>query len=146
MNERERVVAVSGGFDPVHVGHLKMFEAARALGDKLLVILNSDKFLMEKKGFVFMPFEERKEILEGIRFVDEVAECIDRDHTVCETLKWLRPKVFANGGDRDGTEKIPEVHVCRAYGIEMVFGVGGGKVQSSSALARSARNRRGWYV
>uniref|UniRef100_A0A7C3SR27 Cytidyltransferase n=1 Tax=Dictyoglomus turgidum TaxID=513050 RepID=A0A7C3SR27_9BACT len=130
---RKIIVAVSGGFDPVHVGHIRYFKEAKKLGDKLIVILNSDRFLMKKKGYVFMPFKERKEILESIKWVDKVIPAIDKDQTVCKTLAKLKPDIFAKGGDRT-LENIPEKEVCEKLGIKMVFGVGGGKIQSSSWL------------
>lgn len=130
----ERVVAVSGGFDPLHVGHLRMIQAARKLGTRLIVIVNRDEFLMRKKGYVFMPLDERMEILRGLRDVDEVVAAVDSDQTVCETLRRVKAHVFANGGDRRSEAEIPEATVCRELGIEMVFNVGGGKVQSSSEL------------
>ena len=135
-----KIVVVSGGFDPVHVGHIRYFRAAKQLGDELVVILNSDKFLMKKKGFVFMPFNERKEILEAFACVDRVIPCLDKDQTVCKTLEELRPDIFANGGDRF-LENIPEVDVCRRLGIEMIFNVGGKKIQSSSDLAAKLAGR-----
>jgi len=135
-----KIVVVSGGFDPVHVGHIRYCRAAKQLGDELVVILNSDKFLMKKKGFVFMPFNERKEILEAFACVDRVIPCLDKDQTVCKTLEELRPDIFANGGDRF-LENIPEVDVCRRLGIEMIFNVGGKKIQSSSDLAAKLAGR-----
>jgi D-beta-D-heptose 7-phosphate kinase/D-beta-D-heptose 1-phosphate adenosyltransferase len=130
-----KTVAVSGGFDPIHIGHIRMFRDAKKLGDRLLVILNSDKFLKEKKGFIFMPFKERKEIIESIRYVDKVVPCFDKDDTVCNTLSSLKPDVFANGGDRK-EGNVPEKPICEKYGIEMVYNVGGNKIQSSSWLTR----------
>lgn len=132
----ERLVAVSGGFDPLHVGHLRMIQAAKRLGTRLVVVVNGDEFLMRKKGYAFMPLEERMEILRGLRDVDEVVAAVDSDQTVCETLRLVRPHVFANGGDRRDEAEIPEARVCRELGIEMVFNVGGGKVQSSSDLVQ----------
>ena len=129
------IVAVSGGFDPIHIGHIRYFKAAKKLGDKLVVILNSDKFLKRKKGFVFMPFKERKEVIEAIKGVDEVMECIDKDQSVCKTLTELKPDIFAKGGDRIASN-ILEKTVCERLGIKMVFRVGGGKVQSSSELLK----------
>jgi len=133
----QKIVAVSGGFDPVHVGHLRLFKEARKLGDKLIVFLNQDHFLMNKKGFVFMPFEERKEILENFSVVDEVLPVIDSDVTVCETLKKYKPDIFANGGDRH-EKTTPEYDTCNELGIEMCFRVVG-QIQSSSKLVKNAK-------
>ena len=140
------VVAVSGGFDPVHVGHVRLFREAKKLGDELVVILNNDNWLKRKKGFVFMPQAERKEIIGAIRFVDRVVfsghSVRFTDRSVCAELKNIRPDIFANGGDRtvqDAKKKNsslnPEADLCRKLGIKMVFNVGrGGKMQSSSWL------------
>ena len=137
MNRTECVV-VSGGFDPIHVGHLRMFTEASELAPRLIVIINSDNFLIEKKGYVFMPIAERMEIIEGFAVIDKVVESIDEDLTVCKTLQWLTReeniKIFANGGDRNSTDSIPETDVCRENKIAMKFNVGGGKIQSSSSL------------
>ncbi len=137
MNRAECIV-VSGGFDPIHVGHLRMFKEASELAPKLIVIVNNDNFLIEKKGYVFMPITERIEIIEGFGVVDMVVESVDKDLTVCETLQWLAKKeniiIFANGGDRNNTDAIPEADVCRENKIAMKFNVGGGKIQSSSSL------------
>jgi cytidyltransferase-like protein len=137
MNRAECIV-VSGGFDPIHVGHLRMFKEASELAPKLIVIVNNDNFLIEKKGYVFMPIAERIEIIEGFGVVDMVVESVDKDLTVCETLQWLAKKenviIFANGGDRNNTDAIPEADVCRENKIAMKFNVGGGKIQSSSSL------------
>ena len=131
-------VVVSGGFDPIHVGHLRMFKEASELAPKLIVIVNNDNFLIEKKGYVFMPIAERLEIIEGFGVVDMVVESIDKDLTVCKTLQWLAKKenlkIFANGGDRNNTDSIPEANVCRENKIRMKFNIGGGKIQSSSSL------------
>ncbi len=139
-----KTIVVSGGFDPVHVGHLEMLENAKKLGNHLIVILNSDRFLKEKKGFVFMKYKERKKILKGFSCVDEVIKCIDRDNTVCATLKMLSDKnkvdIFANGGDRKAISDIPEYEICKNNNIEMVFDVGGDKIQSSSDLTKQFTN------
>ena len=131
-------VVVSGGFDPVHIGHLRLFIQAKKLGDHLTVILNSDNFLMKKKGFLFMPFEERKEILMGFSAVDKVLQSIDIDHTVIKSIEKLAEEdaidIFANGGDRKNIKDIPEYEICKRHDIEMVFDIGGGKIQSSSNL------------
>jgi len=138
MAQRPIVVAVSGGFDPVHIGHVRMFEEAKKLGDRLVVILNNDNWLMLKKGVVFMPQDERREVISGFRAVDEVmltSHASDAtDMTVCDALRTLKPDVFANGGDR-GATNTPEVRLCDELGIRLAWNVGaGGKVNSSSWL------------
>lgn len=135
---KKKTVVVSGGFDPLHIGHVLMFKEAKKLGDELLVILNNDNWLMKKKGYVFMPEKERKGILESIRFVDRVVLSSHpknpKDMSVCRELSKLKPDIFANGGDRK-KDNIPEVGVCEDIGCKMVFSVGkGGKIQSSSWL------------
>lgn len=142
--KKPRWVAVSGGFDPLHVGHVRMFKAAKKLGDKLVVILNNDNWLKSKKGFAFMPEMERKEILESFSFIDKVVltehKPNDSDRSVVRSLSKIKPAIFANGGDRkpDG-DPVPEVEVCIKLGIKMVYNVGhGGKVQSSSWMIREA--------
>ena len=135
--KKEVWVAVSGGFDPIHVGHTRLFKEAKKLGDKLVVILNNDNWLMKKKGYVFMPEKERKEVLESMRVVDKV---VLTDHPkdpeyrhVANTLRKVKPDVWANGGDKGVTNEF-EVTACKEIGCKMVAGVGGGKVQSSSWL------------
>ncbi|OHA66513.1 MAG: hypothetical protein A3D64_01240 [Candidatus Wildermuthbacteria bacterium RIFCSPHIGHO2_02_FULL_49_9] len=132
------IVAVSGGFDPIHIGHIRLMEAAKKLGDELVVILNNDHWLKKKKRFIFMPQQERKEILEALKWVDRVVltahKASPKDMSVCSELRKIRPNIFANGGDRT-YKNIPETQVCKEIGCKMVFGVGrGGKVQSSSRL------------
>lgn len=139
-----KTVLVSGGFDPVHVGHLNLFEEAKKLGDHLIIILNNDNFLLKKKGFVFMPAEERKEIILGFTCVDEVIESIDKDQTVTKTIEKIASQrkidIFANGGDRKKLEDIPEYEVCKKNNIKLFFDVGGGKIQSSSDLTSKFQN------
>ncbi len=135
---------VSGGFDPIHIGHVRMFERARKLGDKLVVVINNDNWLMNKKGFVFMPEKERREIIGMFPFVDKVvltSHAIgDKDRSVCREIAKLKPAIFANGGDRkpDG-DPVPEVDLCKKLGIKLIYNIGaGGKVQSSSWMIRDA--------
>ncbi|HYE22278.1 MAG TPA: adenylyltransferase/cytidyltransferase family protein, partial [Verrucomicrobiae bacterium] len=94
-NNRQTIVAVSGGFDPIHFGHVRMFKEAKSLGDKLVVILNNDNWLRKKKGYVFMPEKERKEVIESIRYVDEVVITKHKpdtdDMSVVEALKTVKP-------------------------------------------------------
>ena len=133
----KKVVAVSGGFDPMHIGHVRMIQNSAEIGD-VLVIVNSDDWLERKKGYVFMPFEERAEILSAIKGVTAVVAVDDTDNTVCEALKKYKPDCFANGGDRK-QKNTPEMTVCEELGIEMLWSMGGGKIQSSSWLVSDAR-------
>ena len=132
LNNTGRTVAVSGGFDPVHVGHIRMIQEAAQYGD-VIVILNSDDWLMRKKGYVFMSWTERAEILSSIKGVIKVVPVDDSDGTVCEALRREKPNCFANGGDR-GNTNTPEVKVCDELGISLIWSTGGGKIQSSSDL------------
>ena len=132
-----KTIAVSGGFDPVHVGHVRMIQEAAKHGD-VIVIANSDDWLSRKKGYVFMPFEERAEILSCFKGVTRVLEAKDSDNTVCETLRELQPDIFENGGDRK-SDNTPEMDLCGDLGIEMMWNIGGGKIQSSSDLVRNSK-------
>lgn len=141
-DNKKILVAVSGGFDPIHIGHVRMFQEAKKLGDELVVILNNDNWLRKKKGYCFMDQQERKEIIEGIRGVDRVVFTEHpenpTDMSVCAELRKIKPNIFANGGDRVA-DNVPEVAVCREINCEMVFKTGhGGKVQSSSWLIKKA--------
>jgi D-beta-D-heptose 7-phosphate kinase/D-beta-D-heptose 1-phosphate adenosyltransferase len=145
---------VSGGFDPVHIGHVRLFKEARKLGNELWVILNNDNWLIAKKGFVFMPEQERKEILEAIKWIDYVFitehDSNPSDMSVCKDLEKLAKYykdelkfdlLFCNGGDRK-EGNVPEYELCEQCGITMMFGLGGEKIQSSTKLARKATNSR----
>lgn len=141
--KKSKTVAVSGGFDPLHIGHVRMFKNAKKLGNKLIIILNNDNWLKTKKGFVFMSQEERKEIIESFEIVDDVVitehKINDNDRSVCRELEKIKPDIFANGGDRKNENDIPEAAICKKFNIEMVFNVGvGGKIQSSSWLVDGA--------
>ena len=130
-------VMVSGGFDPIHIGHVRMIqEAAREFGD-VIVAVNSDDWLLRKKGYVFMPFEERAEIVASIHGVTKVVAFDDADNTACDAIRAHKPTFFANGGDRT-TENTPEQEVCKELGVQMVWSVGGGKIQSSSDLVNGS--------
>ena len=135
MKKRPVTVAVSGAFDPIHVGQVRYIREAAKLGDRLVVILNNDDFLLRKKGFVFMPFQERKEILENVKGVDEVVASVDEDQTVCKTLELVKPDIFAKGGDYTGPENIPEAETCRKIGCKLITNVGGQKIHSNSELS-----------
>jgi glycerol-3-phosphate cytidylyltransferase len=132
-----KIVAVAGGFDPVHIGHLRNIQQAKKLGDKLIVILTTDNQLVKKKGYYFMSYEERKEILENIHGVDLVVPNIDSDITCNESLEYYGPDIFAKGGDRT-QDNMPYIEktVCAKIGCKIVYGVGGEKIQSSSSIVK----------
>lgn len=135
---KHETIAISGGFDPIHVGHLHMIKEASKHGS-VIVILNSDAWLEQKKGYVFMPFKERKAILEEFESVHHVVEVDDSDGTVCAALDQLRPCYFGNGGDRV-SDNVPEVKFCKRYGIGLRWNLGGDKIQSSSKLVTHAKD------
>ncbi|MBI4435508.1 adenylyltransferase/cytidyltransferase family protein [Candidatus Uhrbacteria bacterium] len=149
-----KIVCVSGGFDPIHVGHVRLIQEAAALGDELVVIINNDHWLRKKKGYVFMSQDQRREIIEAIRGVSRVVftthEPGFEDRSVCRELREIRPDIFAQGGDRDlkdaldpNSSQNPEAKLCAELGIKIVYGVGrGGKVQSSSWLTAEDRDTR----
>lgn len=125
-------VAASGYFNPLHKGHVEYLQRARALGDYLVVIVNSDLQRAIKNSKTFMDEQERMFIVGALKCVDEVFLSIDEDATVCRSLEAVSPNIFAKGGDRFA-EEIPEAEICRRLGIQMIDGLGG-KVQSSSWL------------
>jgi len=137
------VVIISGYWNPVHVGHLDYIEAAKELGGLLIVIINNDGQVKLKGSVPFMSQEDRLRIVSSLRDVDVVVSSIDEDKTVCKTLELIASEykdnlIFANGGD--ATPRIvPETEVCERLGIEMIFGVGGDKVESSSNLISKSR-------
>ena len=149
----KKIVLVSGGFDPLHSGHIQYFKSARELGDELYVAINSDKWLTRKKGQAFMSFAERKSIIENLEMVNEVISFNDEDDTATTAIKQVKernPKariIFANGGDRK-KENVPELN---AEGVEFVFGVGGEhKINSSSTILENwkqpkVQRKWGWY-
>jgi cytidyltransferase-like protein len=145
-----KIVLVTGGFDPIHSGHLAYFQAAKQLGDKLIVGLNSDEWLTRKKGKPFMPMSERFALVSALKIVDEVVVYNDNDGSSCDAIQLLKthyPKdqiVFANGGDRT-KDNIPEMVIDD---VEFVFGVGGeNKMNSSSWILedwKKPRTTRAW--
>jgi len=155
----EKIVIASGYFDPLHVGHIEYFKLAKKLGDKLIVILNNDEQCKLKKSFAFMPQEEKKKILEALKHVDEVFLSIDKEIRndkevpICESIKAIAQAhpnheiIFAKGGDRvknwsteDNTKIIPEMQVCKEFGINLIDGLGK-KIQSSSELIKKSKER-----
>ena len=145
------IYMTSGGFDPLHIGHVRCIKAtvARAQNKDIhpwqmkgivVVVVNADSFLQRKKGYAFMPLEERMEIIDAIDGVDYVVSWeTDGDQTVCGAIEILKPTYFTKGGDRFDASTIPEWDICQKINCEIITGVGvGGKVQSSSALVERA--------
>ena len=133
MNHNKKIsVAVSGYFDPIHVGHLEYLKMAKELGNFLIVIVNNNQQCILKKGKPFMDEKDRVEIVKALGFVDKVFLSIDTDRTVCKSLEEINPDIFANGGDRS-TDEVPETYVCKKYNIKMIDGLGD-KIRSSSSL------------
>lgn len=138
-----KVVIVSGYFNPLHGGHIDMVEAAKKMGDKLIVIVGNDAQQMMKKGKIILDEKNRLRLMRALRDVDEVTLAIDKDPTVIETLKMIAKNypgdklIFANGGDRDSEKAIPEAGVCHEYSIEMRFDAGAGKPDSSTRINRA---------
>ena len=118
-----KTVAISGYFDPIHVGHLEYIELSKRMGDYLVVIVNNNHQCKLKKGKHFMDESDRIKIVESIKGVDEVFLSIDSDKTVCKSLEKIKPDIFTNGGDRHNQE-IPESIVCKKHGIELLDGMG----------------------
>ena len=133
MSAKNKIrVAVSGYFDPIHIGHLEYLRMAKELGDSLVVIVNNNYQCKLKKGKHFMDENDRVEIVKALRFVDEVFLSVDKDRTVCKSLEEIKPDIFANGGDR-ATSEVPETPVCKKFNIKMVDGLGD-KIRSSSSF------------
>ena len=125
-------IAISGYFDPIHIGHLEYIRLAKKLGDYLIVIVNNDKQAYLKKGKSFMCEDDRLAIVSHIKGVDEAVMSIDDDKTVCKTLDLIKPDIFANGGDRSNSE-VPESSICKENGTKIIDGLGD-KIRSSSEL------------
>tara|TARA_Y100000004_G_scaffold180537_1_gene225274 strand:+ start:316 stop:738 length:423 start_codon:yes stop_codon:yes gene_type:complete len=138
-----KLAIVSGGFDPVHVGHIELFERAKSLADDLIVIVNTDEFLTNKKGEPFMPLKERMTIVQALKPVKLTIKSIDKDQTVCDSVKFVNEMykkkydeiMFCNGGDRTSGENTPEHKICEEIGVKTVYGLGE-KIQSSSWLLK----------
>lgn len=140
-----KIVATSGGFDPIHPGHVSCIIQSKKLGDTLIVIVNGDQFLTAKKGRPFQNLETRCLIVSGIAGVDYVVPFeIANDQTVVKALEAIRPNVFTKGGDRNQKTLPPdETEVCKKYDIKVAFGVGESKKWSSSwFLDDWEKNRR----
>ena len=131
------IILVSGGFDPIHSGHIKLIEDAGTYGE-VVVLLNSDNWLTNKKGKAFLPFKERKIIMLAIKKVIDVIEFDDQDKTCVDGIRIALKKYdqknlkFANGGDRN-TDTTPEIDFCNKNNVEMLFGIGGSDKSNSSS-------------
>ena len=145
-----RVAAISGFFNPLHIGHIDYISSARNLGDFLIVIVNSDDQVKIKGSVPFMSQDERLKIVTNIKGVDRAVISIDKDGTVCETLRqeykrlendpFFDEMIFCNGGDRK-EGGVPEDVLTQELGVRMVYNVGGGKTQSSSSLLQKASSK-----
>ncbi len=134
----ESVACTSCPLDPPHRGHVACIQESVAYGDMLIVIVNSDEFLIRKKGYAFLPLEDRLAIAASIKGVTDVVAWDDGSQSVAGALAILRPDVFCKGGDRSSPEQMAteELEVCSMIGCRIEFGVGGKeKVQSSSAIS-----------
>ena len=137
----KKLIILSGGFDPIHKGHVRMFKAASKFG-RVIVGLNSDDWLIRKKNKYFMTFDERHEILQSIKFVNEVISFNDSDDTAIQLIKTIIKQYqnfkisFGNGGDRTKST-TPELIFCKNNNIEMLWNLGGTKIQSSSSLLKN---------
>lgn len=153
-NSGHKVYMTSGGFDPMHVGHLRCIQGTAELASndvvyddsamsrkrlgKVVILVNGDEFLIEKKKKPFMKIEERLEIIAGVRGVDLAVEWYDGCQTVDAAIDMFKPNYFTKGGDRDDPRVIPEWDTCQKVGCEVILGVGGGKIQSSSWLIKNS--------
>jgi D-beta-D-heptose 7-phosphate kinase/D-beta-D-heptose 1-phosphate adenosyltransferase len=141
IDSSNSIICLSGAFDPLHVGHVRLIKAATFFG-KVVIILNSDKWTFEQKGYSLMPFEQRKEILLSLKDVHSVSSVDDSDGTVCKALLEIKPNIFGNGGSR-GKKNTPERKLCLEHGIKMVYGLGGGeKEQISLDIKEKIKNIR----
>ena len=133
---------ISGGFDPVHIGHVKYILAAAKLTPCLVAVVNGDSFLMRKKGYKFMDSDERAFIVDNIKGVDYTVIFDSVNDTVDEIIEELRPTSFIKGGDRNAKENIPEWDTCEKIGCTIVTGAGGEKAQSSSELVKKFKDNK----
>ena len=132
MSRRPVIVCVAGGFDPLHIGHIKHLKKAKEFGDFLIVLVSNDDDMSRKKGYCFMPIKERIAIVKSIRYVDKVIETMDSDGTQAKTIRFLRPDIYAKGGDRT-PDNMPENEVQACYEVGCTFKYGIGKIENSSS-------------
>jgi len=148
------IVLVTGGFDPLHSGHIAYFKAARELGDALIVGVNSDEWLTRKKGRPFMPMQERASIISNIQYVNKVISFDDSDDSACQAIKWILDSmpehniIFANGGDRTNTNTLEYTNYGNNDRLTFKFGVGGEDKKNSSSWIlsdwKAPRTDRPW--
>lgn len=148
--ENKQSILVSGGFDPLHTGHLSMMREAKEIGDELIVVINNDNWLRKKKGFAFIPESVRFEVIQALEPVDNAFVTShqritpgEMDMSICSAIKSIEPDIFANGGDRK-EDNIPEYDLCEQMGIGMVFGVGDEKQRSSTRMFYNALRQYGY--
>ena len=135
MSDNEnKIIALSGGFDPIHIGHLQLFKDASEYGD-VVIILNSDDWLAKRKGYHFMKWREREIILNSIPWVSRVIKVDDRYGNVCKAIKKLKPDYFGNGGTRKKTNTPkPEIRCCEEVGTIMLWNLGENAMQDGNIL------------
>lgn len=145
MEKKYDILVLSGGFDPPHIGHVRMIKEAAEIADNVIVGVNSDEWLQNKKGYIFMPWEERSELVSSFKGVTETVEFNDDDGSACDLIEKVRKQfpdssiAFGNGGDRV-LDNVPEVLVATQENIDLVWKLGGGKIQSSSDMVKKAND------
>jgi cytidyltransferase-like protein len=148
MSKKYDILVLSGGFDPPHIGHARMIKEASEIADNVIVGVNSDDWLEDKKGYIFMPWTERSELVSYFKGVTETVSFDDSDGTACDLIEKVKNQfpdksiAFGNGGDRVN-DNVPEVLVSTQLGVELVWKLGGGKIQSSSDLVKNANQSSG---
>ena len=138
--KKEVVVLATGCWDPLHLGHIKHLEAASRLGTKLIVAVAGDEVVIAKKGYCLMPLEDRMAVVQGLKWVSEVLISVGTERSDARTLEVVHPHILAKGGDKAPENMFPdEIATCQQIGCKIVYGVGGEKIRSSSALVQKVR-------
>lgn len=144
MKKKYDIALVSGGFDPVHIGHLKMFQDAKLISKKVVLLLNNDEWLIKKKGKPFMSENQRKAILSEFKSISEVIIQTSSEPSSSSAIEEfvkknpLKSICYCNGGDRSDTKSIREYDICKKLGVDLQFGIGGNdKIESSSDLTKN---------